>query len=48
MSAYYSGVDKIRGKLKLSSVREEPLKPKKSAMDLFSRGRFFKPKKKAK
>jgi hypothetical protein len=48
MGAYFSGVNKVRGKLKMNTVKAEPLKPKKSAMDLFSRGRFFKPKKKAK
>ena len=46
MGAYYSGVNKVRGKLKIESLMAMPLKPKKSAMDLFSRGKFFKPKKK--
>ncbi len=44
MGAYFSGANKVKGKLKVETVKANPLKPKKSAMELFSRGRFLKKK----
>ena len=44
MGAYFCGADKVKGKLKIDTVTASPLKPKKSAMELFSRGKFLKKK----
>jgi len=44
MSAWGSMIGKIRGKIKMSSIIAEPSKPRKSAMELFSRGKYLKKK----
>ena len=41
-----SCANKLKSVKKLKDVMAEPMKPKKSAMSLFSRARFLKPKKK--
>ncbi len=44
-TAYYSGCDKVKGKIKAKELLAKPLEMKKSSSDMFNMHKFFKPKK---
>lgn len=47
-TAYYTGCDKVRGKIKTKELLAQPIEMKKSSSDMFNMHKYFKPKKKDK